>query len=80
MATRPHSEKGNDSRFNYNSSSDFHEKQGDAKRDSGCTSDDAKGNTWYFGYKAHIGVDKDSGLTHTVKATPANIHDVTDDV
>lgn len=21
-----------------------------------------KGNTWYFGYKAHIGVDKDSGL------------------
>jgi len=25
---------------------------------------------WYFGYKAHIGVDKDSGLTHTVKATP----------
>ena len=36
-----------------------------------------KGNTWYFGYKAHIGVDKDSGLTHTVKATPANVHDVT---
>ncbi len=22
-----------------------------------------KGNAWYFGYKAHIGVDKDSGLT-----------------
>lgn len=21
-----------------------------------------KGNTWYFGYKAHIGVDKDTGL------------------
>ena len=32
---------------------------------------------WYFGYKAHIGVDKDSGLTHAVKATPANVHDVT---
>ena len=25
-----------------------------------------KGNTWHFGYKAHIGVDKDSGLVHTV--------------
>ncbi len=35
-----------------------------------------KGNTWYFGYKAHIGVDKDSGLVHTVEATPANVHDV----
>ena len=36
-----------------------------------------KGNAWYFGYKAHIGVDKDSGLVHTVKATAANVHDVT---
>ena len=27
--------------------------------------------------KERIGVDKDSGLTHTVKATPANVHDVT---
>ena len=35
-----------------------------------------KGNTWHFGYKAHIGVDRDSGLVHTVKATSANIHDV----
>lgn len=35
-----------------------------------------KGNTWHFGYKAHIGVDRDSGLVHTVKATPANVHDV----
>ena len=35
-----------------------------------------KGNTWYFGYKAHIGVDRDSGLVHTVKATAANVHDV----
>ena len=30
-----------------------------------------KGNTWHFGYKAHIGVDKDSGLVHTVEATAA---------
>ena len=36
-----------------------------------------KGNQWYFGFKAHIGVDKDSGLVHTVKATSANAHDVT---
>lgn len=34
-----------------------------------------KGNTWHFGYKAHVGVDKDSGLVHTVEATPANVHD-----
>jgi IS5 family transposase len=25
-----------------------------------------KGNNWYFGMKAHIGVDADSGLVHTV--------------
>ena len=36
-----------------------------------------KGNTWYFGYKAHIGVDKDSGIVHHVEATAANVHDVT---
>ena len=36
-----------------------------------------KGNTWHFGYKAHIGADRDSGIVHTVKATAANIHDVT---
>ena len=36
-----------------------------------------KGNTWYFGYKAHIGVDKDSGLAHHVEVTAANVHDVT---
>lgn len=36
-----------------------------------------KGNTWHFGYKAHIGVDAESGLVHTVKGTAANVHDVT---
>ena len=36
-----------------------------------------KGNTCHFGYKAHIGVDKESGLVHTVKVTAANEHDVT---
>ena len=36
-----------------------------------------KGNQWYFGMKAHIGVDADSGLVHTVIGTAANVHDVT---
>ena len=36
-----------------------------------------KGNNWHFGYKAHIGVDRDSGIVHTVKTTAANVHDVT---
>ena len=36
-----------------------------------------KGNTWHFGYKAHIGVDAESGLVHTIKGTAANVHDVT---
>ena len=35
-----------------------------------------KGNQWYFGMKAHIGVDVDSGLVHTVTTTPANESDV----
>lgn len=36
-----------------------------------------KGNAWYFGYKAHIGVDGKTGLVHTIKVTSANVHDVT---
>jgi len=36
-----------------------------------------KGNQRYFGMKAHIGVDTDSGLVHTVTTTPANVGDVT---
>lgn len=36
-----------------------------------------KGNNWHFGYKAHIGADRDSGIVHTIKATAANVHDVT---
>lgn len=35
-----------------------------------------KGNTWHFGYKAHIGVDRDTGLVHTLKVTAANVRDV----
>lgn len=36
-----------------------------------------KGNQWHFGMKAHIGVDADSGLVHSVVGTAANAHDVT---
>ncbi|MEK7860684.1 MAG: IS5 family transposase, partial [Chloroflexota bacterium] len=35
-----------------------------------------KGNQWYFGMKAHIGVDADSGLVHTVRGTAGNVNDV----
>ena len=35
-----------------------------------------KGNQWHFGMKAHIGVDADSGLVHSVATTAANEADV----
>jgi IS5 family transposase len=35
-----------------------------------------KGNNWYFGMKAHIGVDAASGLVHTVVGTAANVNDL----
>jgi transposase, IS5 family len=34
-----------------------------------------KGNQWYFGMKAHIGVDSRTKLIHTVLASAANVHD-----
>lgn len=34
-----------------------------------------KGNQWYFGMKAHIGVDSKTKLIHSVVATAANVHD-----
>lgn len=36
-----------------------------------------KGNEWYFGMKAHIGVDAHSGAAHSLETTPANVADVT---
>ncbi|NMG46460.1 IS5 family transposase [Aromatoleum toluvorans] len=36
-----------------------------------------KGKQWHFGMKAHIGVDADSGLVHTLVGTAANVADVT---
>ncbi|MGH6753060.1 MAG: IS5 family transposase [Bradyrhizobium sp.] len=35
-----------------------------------------KGQQWYFGMKAHIGADVDSGLVHTLVTTPANEADI----
>ena len=35
-----------------------------------------KGNQWYFGMKAHIGVDAGTGYVHSVTATAANVHDL----
>jgi IS5 family transposase len=35
-----------------------------------------KGNQWYFGMKAHIGADDESGLVHTIVSTAANVSDI----
>ena len=35
-----------------------------------------KGQQWFFGMKAHIGVDADSGLVHTVRGTTGSVNDV----
>ncbi|WP_184298830.1 IS5 family transposase [Roseateles oligotrophus] len=35
-----------------------------------------KGSQWYFGMKAHIGVDAESGLVHTVRGTAGSVNDV----
>ena len=34
-----------------------------------------KGNQWYFGMKAHVGVDAQSGLVHTAGVTTGSVHD-----
>ena len=35
-----------------------------------------KGNQWYFGMKAHAGVDAGTGYVHSVTVTAANVHDL----
>ena len=35
-----------------------------------------KGNQWYFGMKAHIGVDADSGLVHSLRGTSGHVSDI----
>ena len=37
-----------------------------------------KGNEWHFGIKVHVGVDSETGVVHSVSATSANVHDVTE--
>ncbi len=37
-----------------------------------------KGNEWHFGMKLNIGVDAESGLTHSLRTTAANTADVTE--
>jgi IS5 family transposase len=34
-----------------------------------------KVNDWYFGIKAHIGVDADSCVTHSLETLTAKLHD-----
>ena len=51
-------------------------KNRDGQRDPEMTQT-KKGNQWYFGMKAHVGVDAETGLVHTVVATAANVSDVT---
>lgn len=50
-------------------------KNREKKRDPGMHQT-KKGNQWYFGMKAHIGVDRQSGLVHTVISTAANVSDI----
>lgn len=35
-----------------------------------------KGKQWHFGIKAHVGVDADSGLLHTVRGTSGHVSDI----
>jgi IS5 family transposase len=50
-------------------------KNREGKRDPEMTQT-KKGNQWYFGMKAHIGVDDQSGLVHTVVSTTAKDSDM----
>jgi transposase, IS5 family len=34
-----------------------------------------KGNDWFFGMKAHVGVDSRNGLVHSLETTTARVHD-----
>jgi len=36
-----------------------------------------KGDQWHFGMKTHIGVDADSGLTHRLINSAADVSDIT---
>ena len=44
----------------------------------GCTSGEERQYLALLAIRRHIGVDRDSGLVHTVEATAANVHDATE--
>ena len=50
-------------------------KNKDKKRDPEMHSS-KKGNQWYFGMKAHIGADAESGLVHSVRGTSGHVSDI----
>lgn len=49
-------------------------KNADGQRDPEMSSTQKNGD-WHFGMKAHIGVDAQSGLVHTVRTSTASVHD-----
>jgi transposase, IS5 family len=49
-------------------------KNREQKRDPEMTQS-KKGNQWFFGMKAHVGVDAKSGLVHTAGVTTGSVHD-----
>ncbi len=49
-------------------------KNEEQKRDPEMSST-KKGNQWHFGMKAHIGVDAQSGIVHSIETTPAKTND-----
>lgn len=49
-------------------------KNRDKKRDSDMSSTKKHGQ-WYFGMKAHIGTDTDTGVIHSLQTTTAKVHD-----
>lgn len=49
-------------------------KNEEKKRDPQMSST-RKGNQWYFGMKAHIGVDSGNGIVHSLSTTTASVHD-----
>ena len=49
-------------------------KNKDKKRDEEMSST-RKGNNWFFGMKAHIGVESSNGIVHSLETTTASVHD-----
>jgi len=58
----------------------FFVREGSTKNQSGKRDPEMyqprKGNQWFFGMKAHIGADVDSGLGRSVTTTPAHHSEV----